>query len=248
MKALEAFSERSPVLFVVGLFIVDSALAVPFVLAFRLAGLDVEPLRLIIPILQSAFMVWLIGALGWVRRSGFTLIARELHVYVPVLVLALVPVMVYGTVEVEPGPLLFYTLAVLFTGISEEAIGRGVAIPVLLPKGKGVALGVSSGLFSVAHFSNLAFADVSPVEMAAVLLETFSFGILYGAVFLRTGSILLLIVLHTLADYLFLTSGSAGPFLVQPMGHGVTLALAVSNLVCGLVIVRSVGSDPARSP
>ena len=239
-----SLARSSPVMFVVGLFLVESAVAVPFVVAFRVAGLDMEPLRLIIPTAQSIFMLGVIWVMGWFRETGFSTTARELHTYGVPLAIAFVPVFVYGTVSIPAGPLAFYTLAVLVTGISEEALGRGVALHTLLPKGKAVALGVSAGLFSASHFSNLVFSDGNALDMASVLLETFSFGILYGAVMLRTGNIIPLMIIHALADYLYITSGSAGPFLATPMNDGITLVMATINILCGIFLVRSVRPGP----
>ena len=238
MSAIQNLAQRRPYVFAVGLFIVETAVALPFVVAFRVFGLDLVPLRLIIPVAQSAFMIWVIWTLGWFARAGFTRTVKDIHVYwYPVLV-AFVPVLLYGTIRIDAGPLLFYAAALLFTGVSEEALARGVILPALMPRGKWLALFLAATLFGVGHFTNLFFEDFSLLEMTETLAATFGFAVLYGAVFLRTGNIWPLIVLHALDDYLILTSGTAGPFTVQRMPELGGIALALVSTAYGVFIAR----------
>lgn len=246
MPRIQQVAEDRPVLFVVGLFLVELASAFPFVVAFALLGLDREPLRLIIPIAQSGLMLWVVWRLGWFGRAGFASPLRDAHLlWYPVL-LAFVPVLVYGTVEIPSGPLAFYTGALLFTGLSEETLARGLILPALLPRGKWMAVFFAAGLFSVGHFTNLFFEDFGPLEMAEVLLATFGFAVLYGSVFIRTQNIWPLILLHTLHDYFLLTSGTAGPFVDEPLSTGLGVVLAVLNVIYGVFILMNPRVEEAK--
>jgi membrane protease YdiL (CAAX protease family) len=244
MLALRDLAARRPFLFAIGVFLAETMVAVPFVLVFRLLALDLTALRLIIPVAQSMLVVWVIWALGWARKSGFRREVREIQVYLYPVLVAFAPVLLHGTVEIAPGPLVFYAAAMLFTGLSEEGLARGLLLPALLPFGKWVALLFAAALFSAGHVSNIAFEEFGPLEWADKFLATFGFAILYGAVFLRTGTIWPLIVLHAVHDYSYLTSGTAGPFLTEPIALPVHMGLSLANLAVGLWIAA--GADVSR--
>ena len=238
MSAIRSFAEKRPVIFVLALFVVHTVIAFPFVILFKVAGWGIVPLRLIIPIMDSVLMVGLIWYLGWFRKAGFTRSARDIHLYWFPVVLAFAPVMLRGTVEIPASSVAFYSVALVFTGLSEEAFARGITLNALRPKGKWFALLFSAGLFSIGHFTNLFFEDFGPAEMSEKLLTTFSFAILYGAIFIRTGNIWPLIVLHIIHDYSFLTSGTAGPFTTEPISMQIRIGLAALGLVYGFLVAR----------
>jgi len=237
MSKIPDFAESRPFIFVVGLFCIENALAIPFVVAFRLLDADIELLRLIIPVVQSVFMIWVVWHLGWVGKSGFRKKVKNLHLYGYPVLLALVPVLLYGSIQIATGPLAFYAAALLFTAISEETLARGVMITALLKRGVWTAILVSAGLFSISHLTNLLFSEPDFVKMTEVLLVTFGFAVLYGAIFIRTENILILIVLHMLHDYFLVTSGTAGPFVVQPLSPAISIGLAVLNIAYGAILV-----------
>jgi len=242
MSRIRVMADQRPYAFVVGLFLAETVLAFPFVALFRVLGRDVEPLRLIIPTAQSLFMIWVVWKLGWFVRAGFRSDVRNVHLFWYPVLLALVPVVIYGTIKIPNGPLAFYAAALLVTGISEETLARGVILPALLKRGTWVAILVAASLFSISHLTNLFFTSPSVLQMAEVLLATFSFAILYGALFIRTGNILPLIVLHMLHDYFLVTSGTAGPFVVEPLSPTLAIGLSVLSIVYGAVIL---GRSPA---
>jgi len=150
----------------------------------------------------------------------------------------------FGTVEIAAYSVLFYTLALVFTGISEEGEARAIILKALLPKGKWIALIFAAFLFSIGHFTNLFFEDFSAIEMIEKLVVTFSFAILYGALFLRTLNIWPLIALHMIHDFMFLVSGTAGPFVSEPLPPNIHILLGVVSLVYGVYIVKGIDIDP----
>jgi membrane protease YdiL (CAAX protease family) len=238
MSAIRNLANNRPFVFVVALFVVNLAIALPFVAIFRIGGFDIAPLRLIIPIADSAFSVWVVWYLGWFRRAGFIRQVSDIHLYWYPAALAFVPVFVYGTVQVPPGPILFYTAALLFTGISEETLARGIMLPALSSRGKWVALFAAAAIFSAGHITNLFFESFGLLEWTDKFLATFGFAVLYGAVFLRTGNIWPLIFLHMLHDYSYVTSGSAGPFTVTPFDIRLHLLLSVLNIAYAVLIMQ----------
>lgn len=247
MSVIKDLAETRPFVFVIALFIVESLVAVPFVAAFKLSGLDIVPLRLMIPVAQSLLMLGLIRHLGWFAKSGFVRDVRDVHVFWYPTLVAFAPVFFYGTVEITASWIVFYSLALIFTGLSEEAFARGIALPALLPRGKWVALIFAGALFSVGHFSNLVFENFGPLEMADKLLTTFGFAIMYGALFIRTGNIWPLIVLHAIHDYSYLVSGSAGPYLEEPFAIPLHMALSVANIAYGVFVAFRSEWKPVNS-
>lgn len=240
---MKSFANSRPYLFTIVIFVLETIVALPFVAAFKVLDQELEPLRLIIPVAQSVFVIWVLYALGWLKAAGFGGRIKDIHVLWFPLVLAFVPVLMFGTIEITSGYIVFYTLALVFTGISEEGLARGIFMKALLPKGPWVALLVMAGLFSIGHFTNLFFEDFTALEMAEKLLITFSFALLYGAVFLRTLNIWPLIVLHTVHDFSYLTSGAAGPFTVTPFPPAIHAGLAALSILYALFIMKRVDRE-----
>ena len=243
MDAIRSFAERHPFWFVVALAILQPIIAVPFVAASKVMGTDITPLRLIVPTVQSAFLLWLIWALGWWRISGLTGPVRNTHLLIYPAMIHFVPALLYGSVEIPAEWVLFYFLALLATGISEEGFARGIALPVLLKFGKWSAVFIAAAIFSVGHLTNAAFEQFTLLEWIDKFGNTFGFAVLYGALFLRTGSLLPLIFLHTLLDYIYVTSGTAGPFVAEPLDIRIHLGIAALNTAVGIYLMMGVTEE-----
>ncbi len=245
MPTLERFAAARPVLFVVGLAVLQPLVALPFVVAVRLADLDAVALRLIIPAVQSAIIFLIIWWLGWQRRAGLTGRIRNLGLYWYPFAIAFAPVLIRGTIEISPGWIVFYGAALIFTGLSEEGFARGIAIPALLGLGKWAAVFLAAAIFSAGHITNVFFEDFDLLGWIDKFTATFCFAVLYAAVFLRTGNLWPLVALHALHDYAYLTSGAAGPFLTEPIGVGAHVALSVLNAAYGVYLL--IGFDVAEA-
>lgn len=240
---MKNFASKHPFLFSIGVFLANALLAIPFVVIFSALKLDKEPLRLIIPIAQSIFVLGILYRLGWLKAAGFGRHIRDIHLLWFPLVLAFIPVILFGTVEIASYGVLFYVLALVFTGISEEGEARGIILKAVLSKGKWTALIFAAFLFSVGHFSNLFFEDFSAIEMVEKLTVTFSFAMLYGSLFLRTLNIWPLIVLHMLHDFMFLISGTAGPYTVIPLPPNLHIILGIISVLYAVYIIRNVKAE-----
>ncbi|MBF9030999.1 CPBP family intramembrane metalloprotease [Rhodobacterales bacterium HKCCE3408] len=243
MSRLRAFAETYPLLFVVALAILQPVLALPFIVATRVLGIELTPLRLIIPTVQSLFILWFICAMGWWRMSGLTGRVRNVHLLIYPSLALFLPALLYGNVQIATGWLLFYFFALLATGVSEEGFARGIAVPVLLSYGRWGAVLVAAAIFSAGHLTNGFFEEFSAIEWIDKFGATFGFAVLYGALFLRTGNLLPLIFLHALADYIYLTSGTAGPFVDEPVDVRIHLAIATANLLVGLYLLSGVTEE-----
>ncbi len=200
MSRLRTFAETHPLLFVIAIAIIQPVIAMPFVIVTRVLGFELTPLRLIIPTAQSLFVLWFIWAMGWMRMSGLTGSVRNAHLLIYPSLVLFVPAVLYGNFEIAAGWLLFYFLAVFATGISEEGFARGISVPVLMRYGKWGAVLIAAAIFSAGHLTNAFFEEFSAIEWIDKFGATFGFAVLYGALFIRTGNLLPLIFLHTLAD------------------------------------------------
>jgi len=240
---MKSFIKKHPYWFSIIIFIVHSLLPIPIVIAFKLLSLNIEPLRLIIPIFDSIFVVVLLYYLGWLKIAGFGNKILDMQVLWFPLTLAFVPVVLFGTIEIAANLILFYLLALLFTGISEEGFSRGILINVLLPKGKWIALLFSASLFGAGHLSNLFFEDFTAIQMIEKLWLTISFAILYGALYLRIRNIWPLIIIHMIWDFSFLISGTAGPFTVTPFPTNIHMIIGALSITYAIYILRKVSTS-----
>jgi membrane protease YdiL (CAAX protease family) len=146
-------------------------------------------------------------------------------------------VLAYGTIEISWGWIAFYGAALLFTGISEEGFARGIVIPALLRYGKWRAVLTAAMIISAGHITNIFFEEFDLIGWLDKFLATFSFAILYGAIFLKTGNLWPMIALHAIHDYSYLTSGTAGPFLTEAIHVRLHVAMSLLNAVYGLFVL-----------
>lgn len=238
MNDMKRAIAKHPYIFSIAVFVANALLAVPFVVAFKMLNFDIEPLRLVIPVAQSVFNIGILYYLGWLYSAGFGTRIQNIQLLLFPLAIAFFPVVLFGTVKIDPANTLFYILALIFTGVSEESEARALILKAMLPKGIWVALLFMGLLFSIGHFSNLVFEDFSPFQMAEKLLVTFGFAILYGAIYLRTLNIWPLIILHFIHDFMFLISGTAGPYEVEPLPAEVHLFVGMLSILYGIYLVR----------
>ncbi len=145
-------------------------------------------------------------------------------------------------------PTITALLISLRAGVSEEAIYRGVSIPIMMKnspsrKRMWIAAIVTSFLFGFIHMAN---AGSEEVVLVAALIQSVSaacFGLLFVAIYLRSGNILIPMLLHTLHDVISLmdpaqatglyttSSFSALDFVIQG-------GIAALYVVAGVIMLR----------
>lgn len=234
---------KHPYIFAIAIFVLNALIAAPFVIVVKVMGWELTPLQLIIPVAQSVVMLVILYRLGWWKSAGLGGMGKNIHLLLVPFAITFIPVALFGSIELAPSGLVFYTLAVLFTGVSEEAEARSLIVKGLLPQGIWVALFFSAFLFSVGHFSNLFVYDFSVLDMLEKLLMTASFAILYGALYLRTLNIWPLMALHGLHDFMYVVSGAAGPYQQTPIPFNIHVTVAVFCIALGCYLVRNLKAD-----
>lgn len=184
-----------------------------------------EVLLVVVLLMRRAWFSWadvaVVGARQW-RGSGWLVVP---------LGLALLP-LAFG-VE-RPAEVGVLTLAVgyLLTGVTEELLWRGMVLKVLGPVGPWRAVLVAAALFGTAHLANVLFRENVALVLAQVW-GSFCFGVAYGALRYRTGTIVPLMVVHAVTDMCAaVTAGPRIPLLVVE---------DAALLVFGLLALRGLG-------
>ena len=106
----------------------------------------------------------------------------------------------------QPWYLIVYGLfSVLGVGIREECIYRGVIQNIVAKKyansvkGIWITAIVGAVIFGVMHIGNI-FSSVNPASVFVQILSATVTGLVFGAIYLRSGNIWVVILLHTLID------------------------------------------------
>ena len=106
----------------------------------------------------------------------------------------------------KPWPLIVYGLiSILGVGIREECIYRATIQNIIAKKhansvkGIWITVIIAALIFGLTHASNLLFG-MDPIAVLTQMISAFAIGLLFGAIYLRSGSIWAAILIHTLTD------------------------------------------------
>ena len=99
----------------------------------------------------------------------------------------------------------------LSAGFGEEAMFRGLAVPIGMRYLRGrnkilITALVTSVVFGLSHLGNAKGGNAIGIVQA---VATIGSGLLYAAVFLRTGSIMVTVVMHFLIDWMYFVTNPA---------------------------------------
>ncbi|WP_395692201.1 CPBP family intramembrane glutamic endopeptidase [Nocardioides sp.] len=163
---------------------------------------DVDGMVRALLVVEALFAIALLAwpFVGDVRQLGLTRPSqwRRPALFVLPLVVAVSP-LALGVRPVGGGLLFLLVLGYAITGVTEELIWRGLAIRLLGPLGDRRAVVIAAALFGAAHLANVYFRDSTGLVLAQAW-GAFCFGLAYGAVRVRTGTIVPLMALHALTD------------------------------------------------
>ena len=158
---------------------------------------------------------------------------------------------------IAPNP-LFLIIVILApfigTGLFEETLCRGLVLKMLLKKmgntKKGMisACAISAAFFGVAHLVNLVWMD--PLPVISVVFTATAGGIFFGAIYLRTKTLIAPILLHGITNVAgqvfdaftspdFITQRDANPTDVTETVV-TTLILVAIFLIAAFVLLRKV--------
>jgi len=206
---MKKFITEHPIWFALGFTIVLEQLLglVVFVVGARILGLPELPVRVVVVLVITVVSLYFIWWLGWWEDSGLVSTTKNVYALAVPLILMFFPLVFYGTVTLEAQRANYLLLAVLLTGISEEAIFRGLFVRAFLPHGKWQALLIPAVFFAAAHFTQSLGGLMTLQDNLVQITDALIFGILYGAVRLRINNIWPLIIIHALGDLFWVTAG-----------------------------------------
>lgn len=155
----------------------------------------------------------LLTSYGWWRRAGFlALPARADLVWLtpPALLIlgTFLAVVLAGPVPMDAPLVVAFVVVALGTGLSEEALFRGVLVESMRPWGPVRAIVGSTIAFAAIHFAGLLGGATLEATIVQVLLGGIPFGLAFAGLRLLTRSIWPLVGLHALNNLAaYLTTG-----------------------------------------
>jgi len=238
---MKNFMEKHPFWFSLGFTIIVLQLLglVVVIVGARLLGFPELPVRVTAALVTTIVPLVFIWWVGWWEDAGFVNTTQNVYALTVPLILMFFPLVLFGTIEMAPQRVNLLLVAVLLTGISEEAIFRGLFVRAFLPYGKWQALLIPAVLFGAAHVVQSLGGLMSLGDNLLQMTDAMIFGILYGAVRLRINNIWPLIILHTLGDLFYVTSGLLdGVYQMSDVPLAANLVVWVVSIAAAIYLMR----------
>ena len=238
---MKDFIEKHPFWFALGFTIVVLEILglVVVVVGARILGLPELPVRVVATAVTTIVPLYFIWKIGWWEDSGFVSKTQNAFALTVPVIFMFFALILYGTVDMEAGRVNMLLVAVILTGISEEAIFRGLFMRAFLPRGKWQAVFIPAILFGAAHFIQSLGGLMTLQDNLMQIAEALIFGILYGAVRLRINNIWPLIILHAFGDLFYATSGLLdGVYVMGDIPVPYFLIMWVIELIAVAYIMR----------
>jgi membrane protease YdiL (CAAX protease family) len=206
---MKNFIEKHPFWFSLGFTVVIMQILgfAVVVVGARILRFPELPVRAAAQAATTIVPLILIWRLGWWEDIGLGSTVQNLYALVIPLALTFFPLVLFGTSTITSQRASIFLLAVLFTGISEEVVYRGLFIRAFMPRGKWQAVLIPAAIFGFAHIVNSLGGGMSLGDNLVQIANAFFYGVMFGAVRLRTNNIWPLIVLHTVIDMFWVTTG-----------------------------------------
>lgn len=206
---MKAFMEKHPFWFALGFTVIVLQLLglIVVIVGARVLGFPMLPMRLMAALVTTIVPLVYIWWVGWWKDAGFVSTTQNVYALTIPLLLVFFPMVFYGSASTPTQELNIYLAAVFLTGLSEEAIFRGLFLRAFLPQSKWRAVLLSSLLFGGAHIVQSLFVGMAMVDNVTQMVNAFAGGIMYSAIRLRINNLWPLIIIHTLVDYFWIIAG-----------------------------------------
>ena len=206
---MKNFIEKHPFWFSLGFTVVIMQILgfAVVVVGARILRFPELPVRAAAQAATTIVPLILIWRIGWWEDVGLGSTTQNIYALAIPLTLTFFPLLLFGTTTMTSQRVSIFFLAVLFTGISEEVVYRGLFIRAFLPRGKWQAVLIPAVIFGFAHIVNSLGGGMSLGDNLVQIANAFFYGLMLGAVRLRINNIWPLIVLHTLIDLFWVTAG-----------------------------------------
>ena len=170
----------------------------------------------VILMLVPAVIVFIFGFSSAFKKGSFF---RGLICFLPFVVFQILVLAIFfsenlGDPEANWNPwymMVYGVFSIVGVGVREECIYRATIQNILAKKHansvKGIWITVIIGaiIFGLTHVTNI-FFGMDPLAVLAQVVSVIFVGLLFGAVYLRSGNIWVLILIHTLTDVASLAS------------------------------------------
>jgi hypothetical protein len=125
----------------------------------------------------------------------------------------------------------------LVIGFAEETLFRGVIFEALRIRGSVVAVVGSSLLFAATHALNALGGD--PIHVMVQIATALGVGVAFGALRIRMGTIVPLILVHAAIDFVgFTSSGGQGvATAIEPVRVGAELGITAALILYGIALL-----------
>ncbi len=201
-------------------------------------GVPRDGLMLVGVLKDIVLALGLIWWLGWWRETGFTTTGYNIHdLWLPLL-LVFVPIMIFGTIVNESRIMILILVLMFFTALGEEALSRGLLLQALLPLGKWYAVLVPSFLFGVGHITQFLFLGMPLADNLLQISYNIAYGMMYGALRLRVGSLWPLIMLHMVGNTMAVVAGIFGPNTIHEAPLGTLAVMGVVEITYAIYLLR----------
>lgn len=200
---MKNFAIQRPTLFAVIVLLVLEAIVLGALLISNLAGLPLLSLDLPMLLLNAIFAVILIGVMRWWKETGFNAPSQWKNLRFLIIPLAL---LIGPTLFLQPqfpslDRAIILVIVTLLIGFQEEAIFRGVLLRTFMPRGTMQAVLISAALFGIIHVNSF-LVGRDPLFVVSQIIASFLGAIGLGALRVRTNTIVPLVLLHALNDFL----------------------------------------------
>ena len=155
------FITQRPVLFAIIFSLVELGVGLLAFILGSLLGLPEPVLVIMALVLTTALPLVFIWWLRWWGDTGFVGVTQNAQVLWFPLVIMVLPLLIFGTIEIEVGLIRFYLVVLFLTALSEEALSRGLLLRVLLPLGKWYAVLIPAALFGSWKQSSNCFKEIT---------------------------------------------------------------------------------------
>ncbi len=246
---MKNLATQRPVLFSVFVLLTLEAIVLGALLLSNLAGIPLLSLDLPMLLLNAVFAGILIGVMRWWKETGFTAPSqwKNLRFLIIPLVLLIGPTLFLQPQFPPLDRAIILVIVTLLIGFQEEAIFRGALLRTFMPRGAMQAVLISAALFGLIH-ANSFLVGRDPMFVISQIVASFLGAIGLGALRIRTNTIVPLILLHALNDFLQF-SATGGLEAGEVASYIPILKIVISGLMAlyGLYLLRGYRDDTRTS-
>ncbi len=200
---MKNFAIQRPTLFAFIVLLVLEAIVLGALLISKLTGISLLSLDLPMLLLNAIFAAILISVLRWWGETGFNAKShwKNLHFLIIPLALLIGPTLFLQPQLPSPDRIIVLIIVTLLIGFQEEAIFRGVLLRTFMSRGTMQAVLISAAIFGIIHVNSF-LVGRDPLFVVSQIISSFLGAIGLGALRIRMNTIVPLVLLHALNDFL----------------------------------------------